>query len=407
MKKVICLLLSCALIFGLSGCAAGSEDLMENITQGTEAHFSNLEDQSPVFADFSLRLFRGSFEQGKNTLISPMSMLYALGMTANGASGETLTQMEAVFGMNLDTMNLNLMAINEGSDFLKLANSIWFKDDPGFTVNADFLQANADHYGAGIYKAPFDAGTCDEINDWVSDHTDGMVKNILDKIPEDAVMYLINALAFDARWKEIYRESAIREGTFTTAKGMARTVEMMHSEEKLYLEDDYATGFIKYYEGGRYAFAALLPKEGISLEEYLEKLTGEELYALISNPYEAEVMASIPKFKVEYDVEMSDILEEMGMTDAFDPSSADFTGIGSSDAGNLYITRVLHKTHITVDGMGTKAGAATVVEMAPESAPEEPDFYVVNLERPFLYMVIDTYWNMPIFMGTMIDPNLN
>lgn len=407
MKKVICLLLSCALIFGLSGCATGSEDLMENITQGTEAHFSNLEDQSPVFADFSLRLFQESYEQGKNVLISPMSILYALGMTANGASGETLSQMEAVFGMNLDTLNLNLMSINEGSDFLKLANSIWFKDDPGFTVNADFLQTNADYYGAGIFKTPFDDGTCQEINAWVSEHTDGMVKNILDKIPDEAVMYLINALAFDAQWQEVYRENAICPGFFTTADGKQRTVEMMYSEESRYLEDDYATGFIKYYEGGRYAFAALLPKEGISLEDYLEKLTGEELYALISNPYEAEVMASIPKFKVEYDVEMSDILEEMGMTDAFNSSTADFSGIGSSDMGNLYISRVLHKTQINVDGLGTKAGAATVVEIANESAAEEPDYYLVHLDRPFLYMVIDTYWNMPIFMGTMIDPNLN
>ena len=101
-------------------------------------------------------------------------------------------------------MNINNMQINVESSPLKLANSIWFNDDPSFTVNEDFLQTNADHYGAGIYKAPFNEGTCEEINNWVSDHTDGMVKNILDKIPEDAVMYLINALAFDARWEEVY-----------------------------------------------------------------------------------------------------------------------------------------------------------------------------------------------------------
>ena len=407
MKKFICLMLSFALILGLSGCTAESEDLMENITQGTESFFCNLDDQSPVFTDFSLRLFRDSYEQGKNTLISPMSVLYALGMTANGASGETLTQMERVFGMNLDTLNVNLMSINEGLDFLKLANSIWFKDVPNFTVNEDFLQTNADYYGAGIFKTPFDSGTCKEINDWVSEHTDGMVKNILDKIPEEAVMYLVNALAFDAKWEEVYRENAIREGTFTTAKGERRTVEMMYSEESRYLEDSYATGFIKYYEGGRYAFVALLPNEGIALEAYLANLTGEDLYDLLSDPYDAEVLASMPKFQVEYDTEMSDVLKKMGMTDAFDPASADFSRIGSSDVGNLYITRVLHKTQITVDGMGTKAGAATVVEIAPESALGEPDFYVVNLDRPFLYMVIDTYWNMPIFMGTMVDPDLN
>lgn len=184
-------------------------------------------------------------------------------------------------------------------------------------------------------------------------------------------------------------------------------MEMMYSEEYRYLEDNHVTGFIKYYEGGRYAFAALLPNEGVTLDEYLETLTGGDLYALLSNSYETVVLASMPKFQAEYDMEMSEILKEMGMTNAFDPTSADFSGIGGSNAGNLYITRVLHKTQMTVDDMGTKAGDATVVESAPESAPGEPDFYVVNLDRPFLYMVIDTYWNMPIFMGTMVDPALN
>ena len=404
MKKLICLLLSFALVLGLSGCTAEAEDLMENITQGTEAHFCDLEDQSRVFADFSLRLFRESYEQGKNTLISPMSVLYALGMTANGASGETLTQMEAVFGMNLDTLNRNLMSINEGSDFMKLANSIWFKDDPSFTVNGDFLQANADYYGAGIYKAPFDEGTCKEINDWVSEHTDGMVKNILDRIPEDAVMYLVNALAFEAKWEEIYRETAIREGTFTTAQGIACTVEMMYSEEDLYLEDDHATGFIKYYQGGRYAFAALLPNEGITLEEYLETLTGEDLYNLLSNPYEAEVRASMPKFQAEFDIEMSDVLKKMGMTDAFDPSSADFTGIGVTTASKerLYIGNVWQNNKIQINEEGTKAYSITGLDTLCYSCIEQKP-YKVYLDRPFLYMIIDQKTSLPLFMGTVTN----
>ena len=412
MKRVISLILTMVLALSvLSACGTPqSEDLMKNITpkgkSGDDVVLTDVSDAAVT--DFAVRLFKASLEDEKNTLISPLSVLVALSMTANGADNETLSQMEAVLGMPTEQLNSwvkSYMAnLPEAEKYkLSLANSIWFTDDERFTVNQDFLQLNADYFGADIYRAAFDNATCKEINKWVEEKTDGMIKNILDEIPDSAVMYLINALAFDAEWQEIYYDYQVREGTFTTETGEKRETDMMYSEENMYLEDEQAVGFIKYYKNRKYAFVALLPNEGVSVSEYVASLDGEHLNDLLQNAKAAIVNASIPKFETEYDVEMSDVLGGMGMSDAFSGATADFSKLGHSDAGNIFISRVLHKTFISVDERGTKAGAATVIEVGDESAVFVEDPKQVYLDRPFVYMLIDCETNLPFFIGTMMD----
>jgi serpin B len=290
---------------------------------------------------------------------------------------------------------------------MSLANSIWFTDDPNFLVEQSFLQTNADYYGAGAYKAAFDEGTRNDINNWVKEHTDGMIPEILDEIPDEAIMYLVNALAFEAEWADVYEEHQIREGRFTMEDGTRQDVDMMHSEEYAYLEDDMATGFIKYYKDRKYAFVAMLPNEGVTVSQYVDSLTGEYLRELLNNPQDVTVFASIPKFETEYGIEMSEVLQKMGMTDAFDWRVADFSRLGTYnvDGMNIFINRVLHKTFISVSEQGTKAGAATVVEIAPGSAAPEMEFKEVILDRPFVYMLIDCETNLPFFIGTMMNVN--
>ena len=131
-------------------------------------------------------------------------------------------------------------------------------------------------------------------------------------------------------------------------------------------------------------------------------LDGESLNALLANSQYADVRTSLPKFETEYAVEMAEVLESMGMTEAFDPSSADFDGLGSSDTGNIYLSRVIHKTFISVAEKGTKAGAVTALVATPESAPPE-EKKEVYLDRPFVYMLIDCENNIPFFIGTLMD----
>ena len=285
-------------------------------------------------------------------------------MTGNGANGDTLSQMEGVLGLPIEELNNYIYSYmrqlwDEKYADLHLANSIWIKDDEMLSVKEDFLKKNATYYDAQIYKIPFNNSALNNINSWVNEHTDGMIPEILEEIPEDAIMYLVNALAFEAEWADTYRESQVDNALFTLEDGSTTDVEMMYNEESTYLEDEYAAGFIKYYKGGNYAFAALLPKEGIRVEEYVATLTGERLQAVLSNSTRTPVRTAIPKFESEYDVEMSEILKNMGMIDAFDKKNADFSNLGTFDVYNIYINNVIHKTHITVAEQGTKAGAAT------------------------------------------------
>ena len=407
---IISLLLVCAIAINLAGCSTKvqAKDLMEGITPNAVTPLEDLTTQSATVTDFAVRLFQASEKSGENTLISPLSVLCALSMTANGAEGETLAQMEAVLGMTTQELNLYLysymQSLPQGEKYkLSLANSIWFTEDESFTVNPDFLQTNADYYGASIYKTPFNNQTCKDINNWVKQNTDEMIPKILDRVSEDAVMYLVNALAFEAEWMEVFEKNQVRDGEFTSEDGTKQTVTFMYGSESTYLEDKNATGFMKKYKGGKYAFVAMLPNEGISVSEYVASLDGAALNALLSNPQYTTVYTSIPKFETEYDIEMSDILKETGMPIAFEPTKADFAGIGTSTEGGVYISRVLHKTFISVGEKGTKAGAATVVEANCGSAmpPQEPK--EVYLDRPFVYMLIDCENNIPFFIGTLMN----
>ena len=409
---IISLLLVCAMAVNLTGCTmkVQAKDLMEGITPNNVDALDDLSSQNADVTDFAIRLFKESNENGKNTLISPLSVLCALAMTANGAEEETLAQMEEVLGMTTDELNLYLYSymknLPQGDKYkLSLANSIWFTEDERFTVNQDFLQTNADYYGADIYKAPFDKQTLKDINNWVKQNTDGMIPEILDQIPPEAIMYLVNALAFEAEWSEIYEKHQVKDGEFTKEDGTKQDVKFMYGSEGTYFEDEKATGFMKRYKGGKYAFVAMLPNEGVSVSEYIASLDGESLNALLANPQYATVRTSIPKFETEYKVDMSDILQSMGMTEAFDMYNADFEGLGTSTDGNIYISRVLHKTFISVGEKGTKAGAATIVEMNDCAAAEPTEPKEVYLDRPFVYMLVDCENNIPFFIGTMMDVN--
>lgn len=407
MKKRIAILLVLALLLG--GCGgAGAEDLAKDF-RPSQAASEAAGDVGPVVTDFGLRLLKETAEPGKNTLISPLSIVTALAMTANGADGETLSQMEAVLGGDMDLLNPRFKALREdlGSETL-MANSIWIKDTPTLTVEDSFLQTNANWYGAGVFREPFDNGTLRQINGWVEEHTDGQIRDILDRIDGDAVMYLVNALAFEAKWEDPYGGYRVHERRFTTGSGEERPVTMMYSEEELYLETEKATGFLKYYEGRRYAFMALLPREGTTVAELVESLDGASLREALTGAQEIKVHAALPKFETEYDTELREVLTGMGMTDAFDWKKADFSRMGSTtDGTNLCIGRVIHKTKITVAEEGTKAAASTVVEMLAEGAAEiQEETRTVTLNRPFLYMIVDTEHMEPIFMGTLLDPQV-
>ena len=397
-------------LINLTACSAEVQaaDLTKNITPANVSGKDTDEKFALAQTGFALDLFRETASKSgyDNLLLSPLSVTLALSMTANGADGDTLEEMENVLGMSVQELNEYFLTYANGLPSeenckLHIANSLWMKDD--FDVKQDFLQMGRNYYSAPVYASPFDGQTLTDINNWVKTNTDGMIEKILDEINEDAVMYIANALAFDARWSSVYEKDQVWDGTFTTAEGKEQTVEMLHDTSHYpYLDDGNAVGFIKNYEGGKYAFAAILPNEGITLEQYAQGLTAEVLYEMLTGYEVYETVTTLPKFSYSYDITLNDPLKQLGMPTAFGDANADFSRMGTYHGGNVYIGRVLHKTFIAVDELGTKAGAVTAVEMNGESAAAEPEEkkYVI-LDRPFLFMIIDLENTIPIFIGTV------
>ncbi|MDD2283047.1 MAG: serpin family protein [Eubacteriales bacterium] len=404
------ILLLATITLNLTACAPSVQaaDLMAGISgktvQGKSADAKFIGNT----ADFSLDLFKKTSNEEKNSLISPLSVLLALAMTANGADKQTLSEMEAVLGgdIGLEELNEYLYSYvknlpNDKKSKLTVANSIWFREDNNrLTVEKDFLQKNADYYNAAAYKSPFDGQTLKDINNWVKENTDGMIDKILDQIDDDAVMYLINAIVFDAEWETVYNKANITEDSFTTIDGSKQMADFMHSEENIYLDDGRATGFIKPYAGNKYSFVALLPNEEIAIGEYIDMLSGEGFLQTIDGAINTTVSAALPKFSYDYKIQMNDALKAMGMPTAFSAAEADFNKLGQSSRGNIYIGEVLHKTFIQVDELGTRAGAVTKVEMKDEAYIETK---AVVLNRPFVYAIIDNASKLPVFIGTVME----
>lgn len=400
-----------ALALQLTGCSVKvrAADLMEGVRARAVEGRETDEAFAAAYANFALLLFQETATKEKSSLVSPLSVMLALAMTANGADANTKAEMESLLGGGINLENLNeylysyVNALPSDKKYkVKTANSIWFRDAGDPWVNSDFLQKNADYYAASAYASPFDAQTVKDINGWVKAKTDGMIDAVVDKIEGDSVMYLINTLVFNAEWAHIYEKKEVSDGIFTTCDGVERAAQMMFSIESSFIETGDATGFIKPYKNGAYAFVALLPKSGVPLEDCIRSFTGENFLAAINSAETAAVETKIPKFSYDYTIEMKDALVKLGIPAAFDPALADFSRLGAYPGGNIYIGGVLHKTFISVAERGTKAGAVTVVDMKAGSAAPEQN-YTVFLDRPFLYAIIDTATSLPLFMGTMTD----
>lgn len=414
-KRLLALLLTLSITtISLTGCGSKIQatNLMEEKKPANPVKMTSISETNTITAtDFAVRLFQQAKNGEENTLISPLSVLPALSMTCNGTKDETRFQMEQTLGMPVDKLNEYLYSYihhlpNEKDCQFHLANSIWLRDAKVFIVDDNFLKNNAKYYDAGIYQSAFDDQTLADINNWVAAQTNDMIPTILDQIDSDAYMYLINALSFDSKWSSIYESSSVSNGVFTTENGTSQDVEMMHSSEYEYIEDENVSGFLKPYSGYSYAFVALLPKEGIPLTEYVNSLTGEHLHHLLTTVEECPITAGIPKFETEFSIDLIPPLQTLGIHDAFDKDLANFSGMGSFDSPweRLYINSILHKSFFSIGEKGTKAGASTIVGMEKSASSINPEeAKEVILDRPFLYMIVDYENRFPIFIGTADD----
>lgn len=387
-------------------------NLMEGIKGQEVRSDHSMDDYEPGMTDFALRLTKACNETGsdQNILVSPLSVLMGMSMIANGAEGKTLAKTEEVLGFSVDMLNAyahlykeKLNTIPSDAGMLRIANSIWFVDNPAFVINREFLQTNADYFDADVYSAPFDQTTVSSINAWVSDKTKGRVPSIVDELDSYDLMALVSAVAFDGEWRDPYYKANVKDGEFHVSSDNSVEATFMYGYVYRYLSDDRARGFIKEYEGRKYAFAALLPDEGINVSDYLNSLTGKHLHEILLNAEESVVEASIPKFVSNYNVDLKDVFETLGLGIVF-TEEAEFGRLGEAPQ-SIYIQKAQHKSFISVYEAGTKAGAASLYKMSVygigPTAEQE-----VYLDRPFVYMLIDMETQTPFFIGVMNNPVL-
>lgn len=345
----------------------------------------------------------------ENLMISPASVFFAMELAASGAQGDTLDEMSAVFVPGAT----NEEALNYASDYyrqlqdsgvIKVANAEYFSEDFRESIYEDYLEYVRENFDAEIMTG-IDA---DKINAWVDEKTDGMIPEIIDgsDITPETVAILLNAIAFDAKWEEEFDKDRIDEDSiFTNASGDEEKATLMGSDEDIYFETDLATGFMKYYDGDDYAFVAILPKdETVSANDFLTEFTADDYREFIDSMSSEDVKATTPEFEYDYENrDVIDILEAMGIETAFG-DGADFSNMASTDA---FISKIIHKTHISLDRKGTKAAASTAVIMTKNAVvePYESSQKIVCLDRPFAYMIVETDNMTPVFMGTVNSIN--
>ncbi len=359
---------------------------------------------------FGFELFKEvhKLSDGENMMISSLSTSYALGMTYNGSAGSTRETFRDVLHYGeLDDQGINesykdlmgqLVHLDKQVEF-SIANSIWYKR--GFTVLEPFISTNQNYFDAAVEELDFsDPGAKDIINGWIEDKTNDKIQDMLDYIPSSAVMYLVNAIYFNAKWKYQFDPEATLPGNFHKSDGSVSQAEFMkvNGAFNLLAGENFSAVELPYGDS-TFSMVVMLPAWNSTLDELVDGLDEESWESLLSVPLVQNVQIEIPKFKYGFKSLLNDPLIKLGLGVAFG-GGADFSRI--TPGGGIYISRVIHQTFIDVQEEGTEAAAATIVEMKETAAPGGGNFF--KADRPFLYLIKENSTSAILFMGKVEEP---
>jgi serpin B len=340
-----------------------------------------------------------------NVFVSPLSVSIALGMAWNGANGQTKTEMETALKMSgisvsdineyYKLMQTTLPTIDPTTK-LSIANSLWYRT--GFPVKSDFLQINSDYFNAYVRELDFSqAWAKDTINNWCAKKTNNLIKNPLDKISSDAVMYLVNAIYFKGIWRKHFETKNTAEANFTNELGNEVKVNMMYQKDTFaYAQDNYAQYLDMPYGNNAFIMTVILPNEGKTTKDILSYLTAEVWNNRLQSFLTKQVEVYFPRFKTQNKFELIDPLKNMGMNLAF-TGDADFSKI--SDI-KILISRVIHNTYVEVTEEGTEAAAVTIIGFGTTSTGPQPT-PIFKVNKPFLFVIREKSTGVILFIGKM------
>jgi serpin B len=365
--------------------------------------------------DFALQLYGQLRSKEGNLFLSPYSISTALAMTYAGARGETASEMAKALDFTLPPDRLHrafaaLLAQVNGEARkqayqLSVANALWGQKNFGFLP--DFLNLTRNDYGAGLHEVDFAADTEAArklINAWVEQQTRNKIKDLLQPgvLATNTRLVLTNAIYFKGFWAHQFKKNDTRPELFHTSPGTSVKAPLMHdTSDYKYLDGGDFQALELPYKGNDLSMVVLLPKKVDGLPELEKKLTEANLAAWLGRLQKREVMVALPKFKMTREFGLNQVLQALGMRQAFIPGGADFTGMSGSGR-ELFISAVIHKAFVDVNEEGTEAAAATGVVISLASAV--PNRVVFRADHPFVFLIRDNRSGSILFLGRLTQP---
>jgi len=369
---------------------------------------------------FACDIYTKLRDQQGNLFFSPYSISSALAMTYAGARGNTAKQMADVlclpaapdgpgqkqlhqaFGSIINNLNA---AGSKGNYELTVANALWGQKD--YVFLNDFLDLVKTNYDGQLQQVDFadnPEGVRSIINEWVEEKTKDKIKDLIRQGTLDRLTRLVltNAIYFKGKWASQFKPAQTRHEPFILLTGEKKDVPMMNQTADFnYMETTELQGLEMPYVAKELSMIALLPKKLDGIKDLDEELTDENISRWLGQFRTREVRVSFPKFKMTSEFGLADVLRSMGMTDAFMPDKADFSGItGNKD---LFISAVVHKAYVDINEEGTEAAAATAVTMKATSVG--PAMPVFRADHPFIFLIRDNHSGSILFIGRVMNPS--
>lgn len=372
----------------------------EMVTEGNAFAFNLL---SKVSEDSKIK--------GKDFMFSPLSISFVLGALNNGATGQTSEEILSAIGFEgrtSDDINGYCRSILDGCPGVdelvkvKMANAVVVKE--GFELKSSFSTALSEYYDAYVRSMAFDSKALEAINSWCNEQTEGMIPQILEEIPEEACLFTLNSIYFKGDWTVKFEKSETRKRTFTNIDGSSGEISMMHMEEMFgYSSNDiWATARLPYGNGS-YSMYVLLPHEDKSLDDVLAVLDSQTWESEKNMMGAARMSLMLPSFETETTLRLKDIMMNLGMVRAFEPSHAEFGEMFENQA-DTYLGLLLQKSKIVVNEEGTEEAAVTIGgSFTTALPPSEPQTVSFHADRPFIYIIQEKSSNAIFFIGAKVN----
>jgi len=345
-------------------------------------------------------------QRDSNVFISPLSASFALGMTMNGAAGQTYNEMRSAlqFGTaslaSIDSGYKSLIALLTGLDAsttMQIANSIFYRKD--FPFNQSFLSDASTWFAADVKAQDFNdgPGTLSAVNGWANEKTHGRIPVVLGQVDPQDVMYLLNAIYFKGLWRDKFDPAATRDAPFHPSTGSDQPAKLMFRQGTMpYVETNTYQAVDLAYGDSAFTMTVLLPKAGSDVEQVAASLTPDAWQTLTSSFRARQIALSFPKITFSWKRKLKDDMKALGMVSAFVPDGADFTQMSTSAGKKLYISLLQQNTFVAIDEEGTEAAAVTIVGITTTSAPAVTE---MRVDRPYIFVIRERLSGTILFMG--------